>query len=512
MEHRDETPRRRRTKRRNETREHDITRSETDKSVARRRRIRRGDDEKKVKDEAVESSDDESDDEAESTSGSSSTIASSTAPTPGTTTLSPPPPPPPIATPPSATVTPPPAEASTSAAVPLSTTTPATLESQTLPPASTTLDTQTIISAAPTVETPPLESSTEPTTSQSAINTPIAAGETTDPPRAQNGAGLSRQSTGVPPAATAAIAVFGTLTSLVIILAKSGCLLPMREKKHHTNLSGTGSLAGVGLLAFLFWKLYRRRRGRDEPDQSSGKESFGGGPKSDIRIMDEAMAAAYKAEGGNSTMAPSTRYSGFIPPRDDPSRHGAADQGPSRWSDSTPGPGWFRRQVQKVKPTTTSPGAAAQDDSSPKDAAVSRWMDRHASRMLDPMAARASVASSGAASLRGLGPVPSVSPASVVGDQRESILSEMGQIRRAAVPPPLDPKLVQRVRQMQEEEQMRERQEQTRVRAAGGGAGEGALRPPPAMADRWGGSSPTAMSQARTETTWNTWGVEQRRK
>lgn len=219
------------------------------------------------------------------------------------------------------------------------------------------------------------------------------------------------------------------------------------------------------------------------------------------------MAAAYKAEGGNSTMAPSTRYSGFIPPRDDPSRYGTADQGVSRWSDSTPG--WFRRQVQKVKPTP-SPGTAAQGDPSPKDAVVSRWMDRHASRMLDPMAARASVASSGAASLRGLGPVPSVSPASVVGDRRESILSEMGQIRRAAVPPPLDPKLVQRVKQMQGEEQMRE-QEQTRGPTAGG-VEEGALRPPPPMADSWGDSSPTAMSQARTETTWNTWGVEQRRK
>ncbi|KAJ0120021.1 hypothetical protein J7T55_000874 [Diaporthe amygdali] len=481
MEHRDEMPRRRRMKRRNETRERDITRIETDKSAARRRRIRRGDDEKKVEDEAVESSGDESDDEdkAKSTSGSSSTIASSTAPPPGRTTLSPSPLPPPIAPPPSVTVTPPPAEASTSAAVPLSTTTSATLESQTLPPASTTLDTQTIISAAPTVETQTLESSTVSTTSQSSINTPIAAGETTDPPRAQNGAGLSRQSTGVPPAATAAIAVFG-------------------------------SLAGVGLLAFLFWKLYRRRRGRDEPDQSFGQESFGSGPKSDIRIMDEAIAAAYKAEGGNSTMAPSTRYSGFIPPRDDPSRYGTADQGVSRWSDSTPG--WFRRQVQKVK-STTSPGAAgaaAGDDSSPKDAAVSRWMDRHASRMLDPMAARASVASSGAASLRGLGPVPSVSPASVVGDQRESILSEMGQIRRAAVPPPLDPKLVQRVKQMQEEKRMRE-QEQTRG-PTGGGVEEGALRPPPPIADRRGDSSPTAMSQAQTETTWNTWGVEQHRK
>lgn len=231
--------------------------------------------------------------------------------------------------------------------------------------------------------------------------------------------------------------------------------------------------------------------------------------------MDEAMAAAYKAEGGgNSDMAPSTRYSGFIPPRDDdPSRHETADQGVSRWSDSTPG--WFRRQVAKVKPSTTSPAAAAgdEDDSSRKDAAVSRWMDRHASRMLDPMAARASVASSGAASLRGLGPVPSVSPASVVGDQRESILSEMGQIRRAAVPPPLDPKLVQRVRQMQEEEQHMREQEQMRGLPAGWGVvEEGALRPPPPVADRWGGSSPTAMSQARTESTWNTWGVEQRRK
>lgn len=227
--------------------------------------------------------------------------------------------------------------------------------------------------------------------------------------------------------------------------------------------------------------------------------------------MDEAMAAAYKLEGGNGTMAPSARYTEFNPPRDDRSLYGTADQGVSRWSDSTPG--WFRRQVQKVK-STTSPGAAGtaagDDDPSPKDAAVSRWMDRHTSRMLDPMAARASVASSGAASLRGLGPVPSVSPASVVGDQRESILSEMGQIRRAAVPPPLDPKLVQRVRQMQQEEQMRE-QEQARS-PADGGVEEGALRPPQPIADRWGGSSPTAMSQARTETTWNTWGVEQRRK
>lgn len=274
--------------------------------------------------------------------------------------------------------------------------------------------------------------------------------------------------------------------------------------RHHTNPSGTGSLAGVSLLAFLFWKLYRRRRGRDEPDQGSGKEIFVSGPKSDIRIMDEAMAAAYKAEGGNNSTI------GFIPPRDDdPSRDGqtAADQGVSRWSDSTPG--WLRRQVQKVK-SRTSPdaaGAATEDDSSSpnKDAAVSRWMDRHASRMLDPMAARASVASSGAASLRGLGPVPSVSPASVVGDQRESILSEMGQIRRAAVPPPLDPKLVERVKQMQEEER-------TRGVPAGGDVGGDVLRPPPPMADRWGSSSPTAMSQARTETTWNTWGVEQRRK
>lgn len=225
------------------------------------------------------------------------------------------------------------------------------------------------------------------------------------------------------------------------------------------------------------------------------------------------MAAAYKAEGGNGTMDPSTRYSGFNnPPRNDPSQYETADQGVSRWSDSTPG--WLRRQVQKVK-SATNPGAAGaaagDDDSSPKDAAVSRWMDRHESKMLDPMAARASIASSGVASLRGLGPVPSVSPASVVGDPRESILSEMGQIRRAAVPPPLDPKLVQRVRQMQEEEQQMREQEQNRG-PAGGGVQDGALRPPPPIADRWGGSSPTAMSQAQTESTWNTWGVEQRRR
>lgn len=263
-------------------------------------------------------------------------------------------------------------------------------------------------------------------------------------------------------------------------------------------------------MAFLFWKLYRRRRGRDEPDQSSGKGFYGTGPKSDIRVMDEAMAAVYKAEGGDRTSTPSAHYSEFIAPRDERSKDGNADQGVSRWSDSTPG--WLRRQVQKVK-SKTNPGAGeAGDESSPKDAAVSRWMDRHTSRMLDPMAARASIASSGVASLRGLGPVPSVSPASVVGDPRESILSEMGQIRRAAVPPPLDPKMVERVRQMQEQNQnqnqMRE-QEQPRGPVAED-VEQGALRPPPPMADRWGNSSP--MSPAQTETTWNTWGVDQRRK
>jgi hypothetical protein len=253
--------------------------------------------------------------------------------------------------------------------------------------------------------------------------------------------------------------------------------------------------------------------------------------------MDEAMAAVYKLEdgGGNSGSinAPSTRYSGFIPPRNDghPSRDsdGTAGQGASRWSASTPG--WLRRQVHKVVKGRASPdatgaaaAAAAQDGPSSKDpGAVSRWMDRHTSRMLDPMAARASVASSGVASLRGLGPVPSVSPASVVGGQRESILSEMAQIRRAAVPPPLDLKLVERAKQMQEDEdrmrgQEQQQQQQQEEEARGPARADvqevygGLLRPPPPLADRWGGSSPTAMSQARTESTWNTWGVDQHRK
>ncbi|KAG8166962.1 hypothetical protein KVR01_002651 [Diaporthe batatas] len=427
MEYRDETaPRRRRTKRRGETRERDFTWSGTNKRAAGHRRIRRDDDKTDVEDEAVDSSDDESDDEDTSPAAPQPTSL------PGMNTPLPqPPPPPPIATSPSAT-----------------------LDSQTPPPAS--LGTQT------------LESSTVSTTSQPATNTPVAASETIDPPRTQNEASLSRQSGGMPPAATAALAV------LV-------------------------SLGGVCLVAFLFWKLYRRRRGRDEPDQSSEKDFYyGSGPKSDIRVMDEAMAAVYKAEGGYGASAPSTRYSASILP----------DKGVSRWSDSTPG--WLRRQVQKVKAATShgAAGTAAGDEPSPKDAAVSGWMDRHTSRMLDPMVARASIASSGVASLRGLGPVPSVSPASVVGDPRESILSEMGQIRRAAVPPPLDPKMVERVRQMQGQNQMRE-QEQARGPVADD-VEQGALRPPPPMADRWGNSSP--MSPAQTETTWNTWGVEQRRK
>lgn len=170
------------------------------------------------------------------------------------------------------------------------------------------------------------------------------------------------------------------------------------------------------------------------------------------------MAAAYDAEGGDTTTTrPST-------------------------------PNWFARQVNKVSAPRAPPPEAP--PRRPKEAAVNKWLDGHTSRLLDPMDARASMVS---AVPSGLGPPPSVSPASVVGGgYQESVLSEMGRIRRAAVPPPLDLAMLEKVKNMQN---------QTAVRgdehAEGGG-------PRPARAD-----SPTGRSQAMTESTWNTWGVEQ---
>lgn len=208
--------------------------------------------------------------------------------------------------------------------------------------------------------------------------------------------------------------------------------------------------------------------------------------------MDEAMAAAYAAEGGGINN--SAQYAAG----------GARASRTSRASGSPPG--WFKRQVNKVTQGGGNQAAAA--PTRPKEAAVSKWMDRHTSRMLDPMAARASMVSSVPSDL---GPPPSVSPASVVGGNRESVLSEMGQIRRAAVPPPLDLAMVEKARRLHDEQQEKERQQELERTQA-------LLDPPPPIrggttkAGSYTSSvySPTRIqSPSRTEVTWNTWGLEQ---
>lgn len=214
--------------------------------------------------------------------------------------------------------------------------------------------------------------------------------------------------------------------------------------------------------------------------------------------MDEAMAAAYSAEGGSGGSS---------------IEETSSQRGESRWSDSTPG--WFRRQVNKV--TSSNSNQQEQTPARPKEAAVNKWMDRHTSRMLDPMAARASFVSSAPS---GLGPPPSISPASVVGGNRESVLSEMGQIRRAAVPPPLDLAMVDRVKRMQEEEMAHEQGQEGAAMARGRGQNQGnlgmeALAPPPPIGGGgYGGGvgSPSVYSPGRTEITWNTWGLDQHAK
>lgn len=242
------------------------------------------------------------------------------------------------------------------------------------------------------------------------------------------------------------------------------------------------SLAIVSLIGFFLWRCYRRRRAREAEEFEKANEPPENNPyysaaKSDIRIMDEAMAAAYAAEGGG--IDSSTQY----------------DQ-ESRASDSTPG--WFKRQVNKV--TQGGSDQAAAEPERPKQASVNKWMDRHTSRMLDPMAARASMVSSVPSDL---GPPPSVSPASVVGGNRESVLSEMGQIRRAAVPPPLDLAMVEKARKLHDEQQEKERQKEiARTQAL--------LDPPPPIGGPQGVvHSPSVYSPGRTEASWNTWGLEQ---
>lgn len=201
------------------------------------------------------------------------------------------------------------------------------------------------------------------------------------------------------------------------------------------------------------------------------------GPKSDIRIMNAAIAAAYAAgaasESGNRE-AP--QYSASLDSRN-----------PTNTTT-----GWLSRQVSKM--THPSPQDAAA--SPPQDPRVAKWMDHHASRMLDPMWARASIVSS---TPTGLGPPPSVSPASVIVGHRESVLSEMGQIQRAAVPPPLDVAMVDRVRRMQQSEG-----------SATTGSKESYLVPP--LPTYNSGATGARHSVAGTESTWNTWGVDQHKR
>lgn len=123
-------------------------------------------------------------------------------------------------------------------------------------------------------------------------------------------------------------------------------------------------------------------------------------------------------------------------------------------------PSWLKRQLSKLTQGEQVPAAPER----PKEAKVSGWMDRHTSKMLDPMSARASMVSSVASDL---GPPPSISPASVVGGNRQSVLSEMGQIRRDAVPPPLDVGMVERAKKMHQEQSEREsKRERDIARAA----------------------------------------------
>lgn len=201
------------------------------------------------------------------------------------------------------------------------------------------------------------------------------------------------------------------------------------------------------------------------------------GAKSDIRIMNQAMAAVYEAEDGPR---PQSHYKGTI-----------AD------SNSAPN-GWLSRQVSKMTQGGNNEQHPDNGLPAPKNARVCKWMDRHESRMLDPNWARASIVSS---AVTDLGPPPSVSPASVVPDRRESILSEMGQIRRDAVPPALDLVMVERVRKMKENGE-----DQYTLETAMPTSESSVISAPAPAYQR------VAPSAIGTESTWTSWGVDDEKR
>lgn len=204
-----------------------------------------------------------------------------------------------------------------------------------------------------------------------------------------------------------------------LIVVKTEAMKHIRELDADKGLLAI--LGVAALLGFFGWKYINRRRKRQQEDAD---------------LTEEDLYDAYASES------------------DEKSSHISSNQ-PSR--DAVPS--WLKRQVSKLTQGEQPPAAPQR----PKEAKVNGWMDRHASKMLDPMDARASMVSSVASDL---GPPPSISPASVVGGNRQSVLSEMGQIRRDAVPPPLDIGMVERAKKMHEEQQHQSERAREIARAA----------------------------------------------
>lgn len=336
-----------------------------------------------------------------STSSSSLTSTTSTTSTTLTSTATPPPPPPPPpppSPPPPQTFGTTPPEQTTSA--PVATSFPQAAPAVTSVPEVT--PTPQAITQTPTT----LSSLTLPSSSASV---PVA---TLKPDQAQTqNAGTQNQSGPQQNSAAIAAAILGKgLTSYRLMVVKTEAIALVL--KIDADKGPLAILGVAALLGFFGWRYINRRRKRQQEDADVAEDGFYDG---DADVTDEK----------------SSRISGNQSSRDAM-------------------PSWLKRQVSKLTQGEQRPEAPQR----PKEAKVNGWMDQHASRMLDPMYARASMVSSVASDL---GPPPSISPASVVGGNRQSVLSEMGQIRRDAVPPPLDIGMVERAKKMHEEQQQSER-------------------------------------------------------
>ncbi|KAI1869676.1 uncharacterized protein JN550_005657 [Neoarthrinium moseri] len=319
-----------------------------------------------------------------------------------------------------------------------------------------------IVSNAPTSDSPArqVQSSTPSTTATTAVSVETAVDD-----------GLGRAQTGDSEAAANRRGVSGTGIAL-------------------------GTIAGIAFVVTVLFFLWKWRKRRNASGSDSGSSSsFGTGQvtsgfniarrfthKSDDRIMNELMVAAYSAENG--------QQGGYQ-------------------NDMQPSGNQYLDEKRRGPENEAHPALQPEFR---QDPSISKWLNRQSRQMLNPMSARASVVSSAA----GLRPLD-LRSMSGWGDD------DMSELGRNAVPPPLQPRNgpyqgngasmppmppmpTYLPRQAEADIPDSYLREQNAARPPS--PGELKLPPPPGRPSSM--AAPTEIT-SRSSGTWNTWGVMQHR-